>query len=372
MSRSHLFEELRLVLSGWVFNCYWNHILDFYFISFISAVSTKCMVVMGKRNPAVLQGAMFVCSLFSATTSWIIHPLLSSPSNLSASENTTRQNNVTTSAMKSNIDEHILGQVTNDSRIQYAFLMTGSCILLMSGIWLAQFAIQNRSPLQRQSSMSTIRGSDDIHVTFYTKVKYVVLFSVLKFLSIFIEVIWGWFSAGYATKYFAMSKKDATLIPFVFWCCTAGSRLANAIISMWLSPGILSLLTSIGIVITAVALVVAGEDNQTALLLCGGFTGLFVAPLSGSSISWLGSLIGPCTTASSTSFCASAIAGMTTGPLVAWLCAEFGYRLYSYANLVLSGCLLFLTLLIHVIVKVSLKNGICPHFPKFPNCKLCS
>ena len=341
-----------------------------FFTSFISAVSTKCMVVMGKRSPVVLQGALFVLSLFAATTPWIIHPLLSSSNNLSASENATIENDATTFAMKTKIDEHILVQVTNDSRIQFAFLMIGSCTLLMSGIRLAQFVIQKRSPLQRQNSMPTIRGSDNIHVTIYTKVKYMVLFLVFKFLSVSLEVTWGWFSAGYATKYFAMSNKDATLIPFVFWCCMAGSRLANVIISMWLSPGTLSLLTSIGIVLTAVALVVAGEDNQTAILLCGGFTGLFVAPLSGLSISWLGSLIGPCTTASATSFCGSAIAGMATGPLIAWLCAEFGFRLYSYANLVLSGCLLFVTLLIHVIVSISLKNGICSHLAKFPKCKI--
>ena len=308
---------------------------------------------MGKRSPSVLQGAMFFFSLFAATTSWIIRPLLSSSNISSVPQNVTIEDNVTTSTIKINIDEDTFDQGTNDSQIQYAFVMIGSCILALSVVRLVQFVMQKRVPLQRPKTNRPISGGGDPRVTLYTKVKYVVLFLIFSFLYVTIEVIWGLFSAGYVTKYFAVSTKDAAVVPFLYWCCMTGSRLVNTIISRWLSPGTLCSLASIGIVTTAVALVIAGEDKQTTVLLCSGFNGFFMAPIAGASISWLGLLIGPCTTASATVFGGSATGGMSTGPLVAWLCAQFGYRLYSYTNLALSGCVLLVTSLIHIIIRLN-------------------
>ena len=325
---------------------------------------------MEKRSPSYLQCAMFVYSLFAATTSWIIRPLLYSSNTSRTAENMTIQNNGTTSTMEININEHNFDQVTSDSGIKYAFLLIGSCLLVLGIARLVQFVIQKRIPLQRKTNNPTIRDGNTVHVTFYTKVKYVVLFLVFNFLFVSIDVTWVLFSAGYAAKYFAMSTKGATLIPFLYWGCVTGSRLVNTILIRWLCPGNMSLLAFIGMFVTAVTLVIAGEDNQTTILFCSAFTGFFIGPLSGSSISWLGSLIGPCTTASATRFCGSAIPGMSMGPLVALLCAQFGYRMYSYTILVVSGCLLFVTSVIHVIIKASLGIGICSHLPKFPNCKM--
>ena len=274
--------------------------------------------------------------------------------------------------MEVNFNEHYIEDKTNDSRIQYAFLMIGSCILVLGVTRLVQFVIQKIIPLQSKTNNPKICVGNAVRVTFYTKAKYVMLFLVFNVLFVSIEVIWAMFSAGYVAKYFAVSKKSAALIPFLYWGCVTGSTLMNTILSRWLSSGNLSLLASIGMFVTAVALVIAGEDNQTTILFCSAFTGFFIGPLLGTSISWLGSLIGPCTTASATRFCGSAIAGMSTGPLVAWLCAEFGYRLYSYTNLVVSGCLMLVTLLIHVIIRASVKNGICSNVTKFPTHNACT
>ena len=242
---------------------------------------------MGKRSPSVLQGAMLVLSLFATTAPWIVRPLLSSSNTSSAPENATIENNVTTSTLKINIVDDNLVQVTNDSRIQYAFLTIGFCILALGVVRLPEFVMQKRTPLQRPRKGLTISGSGDIPVTFYTKLKYVMLFLVFNILHITIEIIWGFFSAGYVAKYFVESTKDAAVVPFWYWCCMTGSRVPNTIISRWLSPGILSLLAPIGIVVTAIVLVIVGEDNQTAMLLCSGFTGFFVAPMVAAAISRL-------------------------------------------------------------------------------------
>ena len=181
--------------------------------------------------------------------------------------------------------EQITKHMKHMSQIQFAFLIIGGFLLLMSFVFMI-LCCRGRLTCY---SVRISRIEDRYSFTTESKgfrVQILTLLFVFYFLYMGIYVTFGGFVMTFAVTYLKWSKELGTILTSVFWGAFASGRGLAIILSKWISPNFM-LVGDIALMCFSLAgLLMALESSENVMWFFTATLGLGMASVFPTGISW--------------------------------------------------------------------------------------
>ena len=171
------------------------------------------------------------------------------------------------------------------SHIQFAFLIIGGFLLLMSSVFMLLCC-------RGRITCSSVRITRFEHRYSFTteskgfRIQILTLLFVFYFLYMGIFVTFGGFVMTFAVTYLKWSKELGTMLTSVFWGAFASGRGLAIVVSKWISPNFM-LVGDIALMCFSLAgLLMALESSENVMWFFTATLGLGMASVFPTGISW--------------------------------------------------------------------------------------